>query len=193
MAYSTIRISDLIREEVNQNLYLPAIQREFVWGHNRIARLFDSIMSDFPIGSFLYWKLKQENKNEWPVYEFVRDYDEEAPHNQEASMAGINKDILLALDGQQRITSLFIGLRGSYRYHYYRWRKTRLYLNLLKLPKSDDENPEELAYGFAFREDSGQSGEQEQLWYPVARILDFEDAEDAKTDMREQLAKLSED
>ena len=107
-------------------------------------------------------------------------------------MAGVNKDILLVLDGQQRITSLSIGLRGSYRHFYYRWRRTRLYLNLLKIPIANDENPEELTYGFAFREDSKQSGEQEQLWYLVARILDFEDAEDAKTDMRGKLAELSE-
>ena len=100
---------------------------------------------------------------------------------------------MLVLDAQQRITSLSIGLRGSYRYFYYRWRKTRLYLNLLKLPISNDENPEELTYGFAFREDSEQSGELEQMWYPVARILDFEDAEDAKTDMKRQLEKLSDD
>ena len=191
MEYRPIRVSDLIRE-VNQDLYLPAIQRELVWEYDRIERLFDSIMADFPIGSFLFWNLKQENKHEWPVYEFIREYDEESPHNPLANMAGINRDILLVLDGQQRITSLFVGLRGSYRYFYYRWRKTKLYLNLLKSPISNDENPEELTYGFSFREDAAQSGEIEQFWYPVGRILDFEDAEDAKSDMKEGLTGLSE-
>ena len=78
-------------------------------------------------------------------------------------MAGINKDITLVLDGQQRITSLFIGLRGSYRYFYYRWRKTKLHLNLLKTPVANDENPEELTYGFAFRENDQPSGDLQQL------------------------------
>ena len=73
-------------------------------------------------------------------------------------MAGITKDITLVLDGQQRITSLYIGLKGSYRYFYYRWRKTRLYLNLLKPPTPNDENPEELTYGFAFREGDEPDG-----------------------------------
>ena len=81
-------------------------------------------MADFPIGSFLFWKLEQKNKDEWPVYEFIREFDAESPHNPAANMAGITKDITLVLDGQQRITSLFIGLRGSYRYFYRRWRKT---------------------------------------------------------------------
>lgn len=192
MRYVPTTVVDLIKQ-VNQDLYLPAIQREFVWEHDKIERLFDSIMADFPIGSLLFWKLEEKNKREWPIYQFIHDYDRESPHNQEANMNGINKDILLVLDGQQRITSLAVGLRGSYRYFYYRWRKTRLYLNLLNLPGSNDENPEELAYEFKFREDSEQSGEPAKLWYPVGRILDFNDAEDAKIDIREQLANLPED
>ncbi|GAB4137523.1 MAG: DUF262 domain-containing protein [Planctomycetota bacterium] len=192
MEYIPVRVSDIIRQ-VNRDIYLPAIQREFVWGTDRIERLFDSIMADFPIGSFLYWRLEQKNKDEWPVYEFIRDFDASAPHNPPANMAGITKDITLVLDGQQRIASLYVGLKGSYRYFYYRWRKTSLYLNLLKPPTPNDENPEELTYGFAFREGGEPSGEAPQLWYPVGRILDFEDAEDAKADMRERLAELSDD
>lgn len=193
MEYIPVRVSDIIRQ-VNRDIYLPAIQREFVWGTDRIERLFDSIMADFPIGSLLYWRLEQKNKDEWPVYEFVRDFDGESPHNSPANMAGITKDITLVLDGQQRITSFFIGMRGSYRYFYYRWRKTRLYLNLLKPPVPNEDNPEELTYGFAFREVAEPDGDKPQLWYLVGRILDFtEDAEDAKSDMKPQLAALPED
>ena len=192
MEYIPIRVSDIIRQ-VNRDIYLPAIQRELVWGTDRIERLFDSIMADFPIGSFLFWLLKQENKDQWPVYEFIRSYDSESPHNLPANMAGITKDIKLVLDGQQRITSLLIGLRGSYRYFYYRWRETYLYLNLLKRPIPNEENPEELTYGFAFRENSSPSGDQPQLWYKVGRILDFEEAEYAKLDIKPQLKDLSEE
>jgi len=192
MEYIPVRVSDIIRQ-VNRDIYLPAIQREFEWGPDRIERLFDSIMADFPIGSFLYWRLEQKNKDEWPVYEFVRAFDSQSPHNPPANMAGIMKDITLVLDGQQRITSLFVGLRGSYRYFYYRWRETQLYLNLLKSPVPNEDNPEELTYGFAFREGAEPNGDQPQLWYLVGRILDFEDAEDAKSDMKPQLAVLPED
>ena len=192
MEYQSIRISDIVRY-VNRDWYLPAIQRELVWNTNKIERLFDSILADFPIGSFLFWNLEQENKNKWPIYEFIREYDEAAPHNELANMFGIHKDITLVLDGQQRIASLFIGLRGSYRYFYYRWRKTKMYLNLLKIPVSNDENPEELTYEFAFRENAYSLGDREQFWYPVGRVLDFEDAEDAKADMKEQLFGFSEE
>lgn len=191
MEYIPIRVSDIIRQ-VNRDIYLPAIQRELVWGTDRIERLFDSIMADFPIGSFLFWLLEQKNKDEWPVYEFIRDFDDEFPHNPRANMAGITKDIKLVLDGQQRITSLFIGLKGKYRYHHYRWRETRLYLNLLKPAVPNEDNPDELTYGFSFRENANQSGDTPQLWYLVGRILDFEDAEDAKSDMKPLLAALPE-
>ena len=135
MEYIPIRVSDIIRQ-VNHDIFLPAIQREFVWKTDRIERLFDSIMADFPIGSFLYWRLEQKNKDMWPIYEFIRDFDDDAPHNAPANMAGINKDITLVLDGQQSITSLFMGLKGSYKFFYYRTHATKLYLNLLKNPMS---------------------------------------------------------
>jgi hypothetical protein len=189
MEYTPIRVSDLIRR-INQDIYVPAIQREFVWGEDRIERLFDSIMSEFPIGSFLCWRLEEKNKDMWPIYEFIRDYDEEHPHCEQANMNGITKDITLVLDGQQRITSLFIGLRGSYRYFFYRWRNTRLYLNLLKPPVPDEDNPEALTYGFAFRESPLPIGNEPQLWYLVGRILDFETSVDAMLDLESQLAAL---
>lgn len=192
MDYIPIRVSDIIRQ-VNRDWYLPAIQREWVWKTDKIERLFDSIMADFPIGSFLFWKVEQQNKDEWPIYEFIRDYDAESSHNPPASMAGINKDITLVLDGQQRITSLFIGLCGSYRHFHYRWKKTSLHLNLLKTPLANDENPQELTYEFEFRENGELSDDIEKFWYPVRNILDFEDAEDAKSDMKDLLAVLSED
>ena len=181
MQYTPERISDVIRK-VNRDVYLPAIQRELVWGTDRMERLFDSIMSDFPMGSFLYWRLEERNRDQWPIYNFVQNFDDERPHNEPANMAGVTRDIDLVLDGQQRITSLFIGLRGSYRYFYYRWRTTRLYLNLLRAPVTNEENPEEMTYGFSFREDAHPQGQDPQRWYLVGRILDFGDAEDAKAD-----------
>ena len=190
MEYIPIRVSDIVRN-VNRDWYLPAIQRELVWNTDSIERLFDSLMADFPIGSFLFWKLEQRNKDQWPIYEFVRQFDQEMPHNKLANLDGIQKDITLVLDGQQRITSFYLGLRGSYRYFRYRWRKTTLYLNLLKKPILRDENPEEMLYEFSFRENATHDSQTPALWYRVGRILDFDDAEDAKSDMKQTLLGLS--
>lgn len=85
------------------------------------------------------------------------------------------------------------GPAGPYRSFYYRWRTQHLYLNLLKLPIPNEDNPEELTYGFAFREDAANRGDNPQLWYLVGKILDFEDAEDAKADLKPRLEALAED
>ena len=189
MSYTPKRISEVVTEYLNKTTFLPAIQREFVWEPYGIEKLFDSIMGDYPIGTFLFWKIKEENKNQWTAYEFIRDFDEENPHNKEANVSGLNQDIYLVLDGQQRLTSLLIGLKGSFRFFHYRWRKSRLYLNLLKEPTKGD-NPEELTYQFQFRENNQPNGKDAspQYWYLVGDILNYDDAEDAKDGIKKQLA-----
>lgn len=191
MSYVPKTINEIVAEYLNRTTFLPAIQREYVWDTYGIEKLFDSIMGDYPISTFLFWKIKEENKNEWTAYEFVRDFDNEAPHNKEANVAGVNQDIYLVLDGQQRLTSLLIGLKGSYRYFYYSWHKTKLYFNILKTPTKSD-NPEELVYQFQFRE-SDQPNPRDlnpQYWYLVGDILNFKTAKEARQDIRNRLKDI---
>jgi uncharacterized protein with ParB-like and HNH nuclease domain len=194
MSYIPKTISEVVSEYLNRTTFLPAIQREYVWGTYGIEKLFDSIMGDYPISTFLFWKIKEENKKEWSAYEFIRDFDTETPHNKDANVAGVNQDIYLVLDGQQRLTSLLIGLRGSYRYFYYSWHKTKLYLNILKEPTKSD-NPEELVYQFQFR-DNDQPNPKDpnpQFWYLVGDILNFDDAEDAKKNIKQSLSTFTDE
>jgi len=196
MEYRPVRISDVLRDTssiaINRSLFLPAIQREFVWGPDRIEKLFDSIMGDYPVGSFLFWKIEEGTRPQWTAYEFFRDFDEERPHNAEANLQGLQRETFLVLDGQQRLTALNVGLRGSYRYFYYRWHKRRLYLNLFKLPAPNDDAPEELIYQFQFR-DSGDADEpSKEFWYPIGKVLAHQDPEDAKSELKNDLASCSE-
>jgi uncharacterized protein with ParB-like and HNH nuclease domain len=191
MSYESKSIRDAI-EEINRTYFLPAIQREFVWDTYRVEKLFDSVVGDYPISSFLFWKVKEDNKKDWISYEFLRNYNQESPHNIEADLSGVNKDIYLVLDGQQRLTALNIGLRGSYRYFYYRWRKAELFLNLLKPFGRNDENPEELEFQFQFRELPQSEYPEKELWYKVGRILDFMDSEDAKSNIKSEIAAFNE-
>jgi len=194
MSYIPKTISEITSEYLNRTTFLPAIQREFVWGTYSIEKLFDSIMGDFPISTFLFWKIKEENKKEWTAYEFIREFDQETPHNKEASVTGINQDIYFVLDGQQRLTALLIGLKGSYRYFYYRWNKCKLYFNILR-PPTENENPEELTYHFQFRENNipNPKDTNPQFWYLVGDILNFDDAEDSKKDIKERLKDFTDD
>jgi uncharacterized protein with ParB-like and HNH nuclease domain len=194
MSYIPKTINEVVTEFINRTTFLPAIQREFVWGTYGIEKLFDSIMGDYPISTFLFWKIKEENKTEWAAYDFIRDFSTNDPHNKDASLTGVNQDVYFVLDGQQRLTSLYIGLKGSYRYFYYRWYKAKLYLNLLKEP-SKNENPEELTYQFSFRENDtpNLNDPNPQFWYLVGDILNFDDAEDAKKDIKAKLSGFTEE
>ena len=53
---------------------LPAIQREFVWEHSKIERLFDSLMRGYPIGSFLFWRVARDGIKEYQFYDFMLHY-----------------------------------------------------------------------------------------------------------------------
>ena len=54
MSFQTpITISDAIGKIDSNQFLLPAIQREFIWNHSKIEWLFDSIMRNYPISSFL--------------------------------------------------------------------------------------------------------------------------------------------
>lgn len=78
MAYEKKSIRTIIDDVNCRRLYLSAIQRKYVWGDNQITRLMDSIMLGYPIGTFLFWKVKKGtiNKKEYSMYEFIKDYQE---------------------------------------------------------------------------------------------------------------------
>src|ERR1051326_7539514 len=86
--------------------WLPNIQRPFVWSEEQIARLFDSIMREYPISTLLVWKTTELIKHRKFIDNYHRDLrltDFYVPED--------HRSKLLVLDGQQRLQSLFIGLK----------------------------------------------------------------------------------
>ena len=163
MSYNSTTIADVL-DKLNKSYFLPAIQRPFVWETEQIIRLFDSLMQSYPISSFLFWDLKAENRDNWEIYNFVKDFKFGEIHDEKID-ASNNDDITLVLDGQQRLTSLMIGLKGTYvvRLKHQRknnpsaWVQQQLFLNLLKDPKpetEDDDYFEDISYGFKFYDES---------------------------------------
>lgn len=125
----------LNNEEEYGGFWLPKIQRSFVWSEDQIERLFDSIMREYPISTFLVWKTKSEILRR----KFIDNYKEDlrltdyyVPKN--------NRMKLLVLDGQQRLQSLYIGLCGSYE-------GKELYFDILS---GDLVAPDDVRYKFKF-------------------------------------------
>lgn len=107
-------IASTLKQIERKDLILPAIQREYVWRPHQVVALFDSIMRGYPIGSFLSWKVEPATAQEFRFYDFLSSYNElSMRHNPELAVPP-NQPAVAVLDGQQRLTSLNIGLRGTY-------------------------------------------------------------------------------
>lgn len=109
-----ITIKEAVDNINKKKFLLPAIQREFVWSTEQIELLFDSLMRGFPIGSFLFWQVEKEECKVYQYYEFIRNYHErDNTHNPKADTKG-DEGLLAIIDGQQRLTAFYLGLKGSY-------------------------------------------------------------------------------
>lgn len=168
-------------ENIERDRYLlPGIQREFVWSHEQVERLFDSLLRGYPISSFLFWRVEGEAKGLHDFYRFLRIYRQKyKTHNEEVDARSFN-DFYAVLDGQQRLTALYIGLRGSYAYkrarvwdadneHAYPTRK--LHLDLQKPVETEEDGRE---YNFRFLTPS-EAEEDQNRWFEVSRIMALSD------------------
>lgn len=188
MAFQTpLTIGEVINNIHRKKYVLPAIQREFVWGTNQIEQLFDSLMQGYPVGSFLFWHVEKENSQAFQFYEFIRNYHElKNHHNPTASIDG-TEDLVAILDGQQRLTSMYIGLKGSFANKIPRLRRNNpaayperfLYLDLLAPSEEFD-----AIYRFRFLKEEeavAQTEEKKAYWFKVSDILTFKQFMDVNT------------
>ncbi|MGL2882680.1 DUF262 domain-containing protein [Helicobacter pylori] len=179
-------------DELNGRYFLPDIQREYVWlkkaDEKKIEQLFDSILRGYPIGSFLFWRLPKEDiaksdeqdsdKLNFQLYQFITNYDERKPHNEKIRIEQIKRDgLYIVLDGQQRLTSLYIGLKGTRTLKKKNakiknpnaYEEKRLYLNLKHQPNMD--NPED-NYEFEFHAQKPEN-DKKHWWFKVGDILEL--------------------
>ncbi len=157
MSFQTaITISQAIKNISANQYLLPSIQREFVWQHEKIEWLFDSIMQGYPISSFLFWKVDADTTRLFRFYSFIREFRQKYKTHNEEYPTNNRQPFTAVLDGQQRLTALYIGLCGSYAYkkpklkdeNSERVYPTRLlYLNISE-PLTDDEKGKKFEFKF---------------------------------------------
>ncbi|GFP76394.1 DUF262 domain-containing protein [Clostridium fungisolvens] len=194
MAYEKKSIRSIIEDVNSRRIYLPAIQRKYVWADSQITRLMDSIMLGYPIGTFLFWKVKKTivNQKEYSMYEFIKDYHDRDMYKNPAApqpfpIGSGDETLWAVLDGQQRLTSLYIALQGSIsrKLPNKRWKnddafpKKELYFDLHS-EKTDDDD---ISYEFKFlTQEDASKNKNNKIWYLVKDILKYS-AEDLLTDV----------
>lgn len=120
MEYQEFTIYETLEKIDRNEIVLPAIQRNFVWEKDQIDLLFESILSKYPISSFLFWKLtsniKKSGNNvffKFQTLAYGNTYNKTAPDKvQEYELKQAKFGVL---DGQQRLSSLYIVFFGKYK------------------------------------------------------------------------------
>jgi hypothetical protein len=84
----------------NGTIKIPQFQRDFVWTKVMSARLLDSIIKGYPIGTFILWSTQERLRS-------IRNLG-----GIELPDTPVGNAVKYVLDGQQRLTSLFVVLNG---------------------------------------------------------------------------------
>jgi Protein of unknown function DUF262/HNH endonuclease len=132
-------IYELVNEIDNGDIVLPAIQRDFVWDEDRIELLLDSMFRGYPVGIVLLW----ETYTPIQYRNFAQNHVPGGIYNFEENKKG--KRIKLVLDGQQRLSSAYVALKGTFN-------GRKLYYDILSGRESDDHS--EVKYRFKFADDA---------------------------------------
>lgn len=96
-----MKISQILDKIDEHQLFVPAFQREYVWKRNDAKRLLDSLIKDYPTGTMLTW-----DTNQPPEFKGKIQYRSEMG------------TVKVILDGQQRITTLYMIIRGEFPPYY---------------------------------------------------------------------------
>ncbi len=90
------KIAELVTDIRNRDLVLPEFQREYVWSREQAKQLMVSLFREYPIGALLFWKTPHP-----PELKNTATYDPEMG------------TVSIILDGQQRLTTLYMLLTGE--------------------------------------------------------------------------------
>ena len=94
------KYNDLITYIRKGYIKIPKFQRDFVWSIEDTAKLLDSIIKGYPIGTFILWKTQER----------LRSVKNIGGVDLPATPRG--DSVRYVLDGQQRLASLFVVLEG---------------------------------------------------------------------------------
>lgn len=91
-----MKISTVLEKIDEHQLFVPAFQREYVWKRDDAKQLIDSLIKEYPTGTMLTWETGNPPELK-------------GPHKYNSKQGAVR----ILLDGQQRITTLYMLVRGE--------------------------------------------------------------------------------
>lgn len=91
-----MKISTILDKIDENQLFIPAFQRKYVWKRDNAKQLIDSLIKEYPTGTMLTW-------------ETANPPELKGPHKYDQKQGAVQ----LLLDGQQRITTLYMLIKGQ--------------------------------------------------------------------------------
>jgi hypothetical protein len=91
-----MKISTVLDKIEEHQLFVPAFQREYVWKRDDAKQLIDSLIKEYPTGTMLTWETDKPPELK-------------GPHQYNEKQGAVR----ILLDGQQRITTLYMLIRGT--------------------------------------------------------------------------------
>ena len=119
LAENSITIYEAMKNIESGKYVMPAFQRQYVWSMEQIEKLWDSILQGYPISTFLFWHIDESNVTGDTYFcDFMHDVRFDSTKraddvNYELRAVNLSVSDTAVLDGQQRLTSLFISLLGT--------------------------------------------------------------------------------
>ncbi|MFI4912929.1 MAG: DUF262 domain-containing protein [Sedimentisphaeraceae bacterium JB056] len=163
-------LKDVIVKIEQGDVVLPVIQRELVWKQDKMVSLFETILKGDSFGGIM---TVIDPANKVPLFEF-RKFNKDYIEGQlpvSSAFERLDKETTYVIDGQQRLSAFYIGLKGTYNHE-------TLFIDLLSEYEHND-------FVFYFAKDFNSlpstvdtfSGEEKRKpqWYSAAKLYsDFE-------------------
>ncbi len=162
--WKSLTVEDAVNQIADQRMVLPVIQRRLVWDEEQMEKLFDSLLRQDSFGGIM---VIEEEKGQQPMFVCRRFTDDGEDVKSIPRSEPWDKATQVVIDGQQRLQSFYIGLRGHFR-------GRQLFINL-------GSNAVQLDFELRFASDSttlpktnrDEGGvEHPNLWFPVASLYE---------------------
>ena len=160
--WKTYRVADVIKEIDDEKFVLPVVQRSLVWTEDKMALLFDTLLKGHSFGGIM---VIEEEKDTKPLFNY-RPFTKDGNFIPSREVEKLEQNQFFVIDGQQRLQTFYIGLKGSingkilyfdlfsdYNFEY----EFKFENDEKKLPKTSKENNDRKI--------------KEHFWYPVQELF----------------------